>query len=299
MRYSDINSDEASKRYIIELRHYMDMFGMNEYKTGIDVAGVSGVLEAKIDRSSPIPNSELADIFIIEQSKIKISVSGLTGDFNINQSNIKVYIHKSRINKLVIGTDVRNVANIRADNETLIDELHIMDGHAFSEGCKFGRIFWTNKLYLHFRKRCIFSKRKIEEFFTRASVGKIYMIVPEVWSSKTLLVYKEFKSDKYLQTRIKDLEYCIYCILKSVRKLNMVNGFEDIDKVRVVEDKVMITFKGRGCSVKLSDIGSDVRDTLRSLLEHRIRRDIDEKDPWRLTTPDRFIIVFNNKRLYQ
>lgn len=29
MRYSDINSDEASKRYIIELRHYMDMFGYN------------------------------------------------------------------------------------------------------------------------------------------------------------------------------------------------------------------------------------------------------------------------------
>lgn len=298
MRYSDINSDEASKRYIIELRHYMDMFGMSEYRTDIDVNGVPGVLEAKIDRSSPIPNSELADKFILYQSKIKVSVYGLIGDFNINQGNIKVSIHKSRLNKLIVGIDVRDVTSVRTDDETQIDELHIMNGHAFSEGDDVGRIFWTNKMYLHFRKRCIFSKRKIEEFFTRASVGKIYMIVPEVWSSKTLLVYKEFKSDKYLQTRIKDLEYCIYCILKSVRKLNMVDGFEDVDKVRVVEDKVMITFKGRGCSIKLSDISS-IRGILRSLIEHRIRRDIDEKDPWRMTTSDRFIIVFNNERLYR
>ena len=78
----------------------------------------------------------------------------------------------------------------------------------------------------------------------------------------------------------------------------MVNGFEDVDKIRVVEDKVMITFKGRGCSIKLSDINS-IRGMLRSLIEHRIRRDIDEKDPWRLTKPDRFIIVFSNERLYR
>lgn len=299
MRYSDINSDEASKRYIIELRHYMDMFGMNEYRTDIDVAGVPGVLEAKIDRSSPIPNSELADKFILYQSKVKVSVSGLTGMFYINQGNIAICIHKSKLRMLIVSEDVKDITSVRTDDETRIDEIHIMDGHAFSEGCDVGCIFHVNRLYLHFKKRCIFSQRKVEEFFTRARVSEICMVVPEVWSSKTLLVYKEFKSDKYLQTKIKDLEYCICYLLKRIGKLGMVNNYEDVDRIRVVEKKAMITFNGHGYSIGLIAIDKDVRNKLRSLLEHRIRRDINEKDKWRMATPDRFKIIFKNEGLYK